>query len=136
MSAPGDPQPAAHEHTPGPAPSGPVHHVFDGIEEHDNHLPNWWLAILFGSIIFGFGYWFVYETTKALPGPLSAYRAEMAAILKKRADSGPLSDETLAILAKDGSAIADGQKTFTSMCSPCHGRQCASQAGTNLTVNF
>ncbi len=36
-----------------------VVHVYDDIEEEDNHLPHWWLGILFGAIVFGFGYWFI-----------------------------------------------------------------------------
>ena len=59
-----------------------VHHVYDGIVEEDNHLPNWWLAILFGTIVFGFGYWFVFETTQALPNPGAAYKLESAELAR------------------------------------------------------
>ncbi len=50
-------------------PKDKVVHVYDDIEEEDNHLPNWWLAILIGSIVFAFGYWFVYHTAKLRPTP-------------------------------------------------------------------
>ncbi|MDX2022571.1 MAG: c-type cytochrome [Deltaproteobacteria bacterium] len=114
----------------------PVHHVFDDIEEQDNHLPNWWLAILFASIVFAFGYWFVFETTASAPSPLTAYLREMAAIAKQRASVGPVTDESLAIMAKDGSTVNDGKHTFGQMCAPCHGPNGQGNAGPNLTDKF
>lgn len=111
----------------------PPLHVFDDIEEQDNHLPNWWLAILFGGIVFAFGYWFVYETTQAAPSPLAAYNAEMAALAKQRAQSGPITNETLSVLAKDEGSVGEGRKTFEQMCAPCHGATGGGNAGPNLT---
>jgi cytochrome c oxidase cbb3-type subunit 3 len=113
-----------------------VVHVYDDIEEEDNHLPNWWLGILFGSMVFAFGYWFVYEVTKAVPGPLAEYRAETAAAEKRRAESGPVSNETLVVLARDAATVADGRKVFVSTCAPCHGAQGQGIVGPNLTDRY
>jgi cytochrome c oxidase cbb3-type subunit III len=116
--------------------NGKIMHVYDDIEEEDNHLPNWWLAILFGSIVFGFGYWFVYEVTHAAPSPLDSYRAEAAEAAKRRAQSGPVTNEALAVLAKDPKVLAEGKRLFVSTCAPCHGAQGQGIVGPNLTDGF
>ena len=115
---------------------GMVVHVYDDIREEDNHLPNWWLGILFGAIVFGFGYWFVFEVAHAEQSPLELYRAETAAAEKRRAEAAPVSNETLAILAKDAAVIAEGKKTFVSTCAPCHGIEAQGIVGPNLTDGF
>jgi len=116
--------------------SGGVVHVFDDIREEDNRLPDWWLGILFGAIVFAFGYWFVFEVAHASPSPLETFRADMAAAEKKRAEAGPVSDEALAVLAKDTVTLADGKRTFISTCAPCHGLEGQGIVGPNLTDGF
>ena len=66
-------------------PNQKIVHVYDDIEEEDNQLPHWWLAILFGAIVFAFGYWFVYEVTATLPSPLARFVAASAASARKLA---------------------------------------------------
>jgi len=120
-----------------PALSDPkIVHVYDDIEEEDNHLPHWWLAILFGAIVFGFGYWFVYEVTAALPSPLTSFRAETAEAAKKRAEAGPVTNESLVVLARDARTLAEGKQIFTSTCAPCHGPLAQGLVGPNLTDKF
>jgi cytochrome c oxidase cbb3-type subunit 3 len=131
MSAPAG-LPSGH---PSGLPKGVVH-IYDDIHEEDNHLPNWWLAILFGAIVFAFGYWFIFEVTKAEPSPLESYRSEAAAAEKKRAESSPVSNEVLTVLAKDANTVADGKKIFVSNCAPCHGAQGQGIVGPNLTDKF
>jgi cytochrome c oxidase cbb3-type subunit 3 len=116
-------------------PEGVVH-VYDDIHEEDNHLPNWWLGILFGAIVFAFGYWFIYEVTKAEPSPLESYRIEAAIAEKRRAEASPVSNEVLAVLAKDPTTVGEGKKVFVSNCAPCHGAQGQGIVGPNLTDKF
>ena len=47
-----------------------------------------------------------------------------------------VSNETLAVLAKDAAVIADGKKMFVSTCAPCHGIQGQGIVGPNLTDGF
>ena len=116
-----------------------VHHVYDGIEEEDNRLPNWWVAILLGTIVFSFGYWFVYETTKALPSPLEAYKQERDAVVAaqaKLAADTPLSNESLRAMLKNQETIAAGKKVFASICASCHANEGQGSIGPNLTDKY
>jgi cytochrome c oxidase cbb3-type subunit 3 len=122
-----------------PAASNPppkIVHVYDDIEEEDNHLPHWWLATLFGAIVFAFGYWFMYEVTGAAIGPLASFKIEVAEAAKKRAEAGPVTNESLAVRAKDAKTLADGKQIFVSTGAPCHGPQAQGLVGPNLTDKF
>jgi cytochrome c oxidase cbb3-type subunit 3 len=113
-----------------------VVHVYDDIEEEDNHLPNWWLATLFGAIVFAFGYWFVYEVTGAAPSPLVAFKRESLELARKMAETGPVTNDTLKVLATDGKTLAEGKQIFTGTCAPCHGPLGQGLVGPNLTDKF
>jgi len=114
-----------------------AHH--DGIEEHDNHLPNWWLSVLFGSIIFSFGYWYYYHTTST--GLLQ--RQELAAdeslvkskILQKKDAIKSAPDELLA-LARDEVRKNQGKEIFLANCVACHGQKGEGGIGPNLTDTY
>lgn len=116
-----------------------VLHVYDDIEEMDNHLPNWWLFILWTTIIFSFGYWFYYHASGTGPGSLEAYKAEKAEaaeIARKIAASKPLSDEVLLALVQDPVALEQGKAQFTQQCASCHGQKGEGLIGPNLTDAF
>jgi len=111
-------------------------HVYDDIVEEDNHLPNWWLFILYATILFSFAYWLVYHTTKTLPQPGEAYRAQIEALNKARASANPMSPEALVALSKDPAVLAEGQQVFATTCAACHGQQGEGLIGPNLTDGF
>jgi cytochrome c oxidase cbb3-type subunit 3 len=124
-----------------PEPKDPaadkVVHVYDDIQEEDNLLPNWWLFILFGSMVFAFGYWFVYQTTQLLPNPGAVYqggdrgddrRAHQAATRRRT--------EALMALAHDPSVVDAGHGVFNTMCSACHGKNAEGIIGPNLTDRY
>jgi cytochrome c oxidase cbb3-type subunit 3 len=121
-----------------PAPHDPeARHVYDGIVEHDNKLPNWWLATLVLAIIFGYGYWMYFHILKAGQLPQAEYQAELdeaAAAARLRAKAkGALTDTALVEMAASAATVAAGRATYTTSCVACHGVQAQGIIGPNLT---
>lgn len=122
--------------------SGPAHdddaHVYDGIVEHDNRLPRWWLMTLWGAIVFAFGYWFVYETFGLLDEP----RADFDKVMLARQEEAErqaaskvavIDDAYLTALAHDAAAVGRGKAVFQSTCLACHADKGQGLVGPNLT---
>jgi cytochrome c oxidase cbb3-type subunit III len=112
-----------------------VHHVYDGIEEHDNHLPNWWLGLLWTTIAFGFGYWFYFHVAEVGTLQLGEYQQEAAEAARRSAGNQPLSDETLLAMLKDEQQTSTGKQLFQQNCASCHGVEGQGIIGPNLTDN-
>lgn len=106
-------------------------HEYDGIRELDNRLPNWWLGILWVTIVFSYGYWVYYHVLAAGPDPLLAYReperVEPAAVVVEN------TEENLLKLASDPDAVAQGKRFFAAHCLSCHGADGQGLVGPNLT---
>jgi cytochrome c oxidase cbb3-type subunit III len=113
-----------------------VKHVYDGIEEQDNVMPNWWLGILFGTIVFAFAYWAYFEVWKAGAQPDEEYALDLAELEKKRPKQGPLDDQALAALAGDETLFRGGKEVFNANCVACHGPEGGGVIGPNLTDKF
>jgi len=114
-------------------------HAHDGIEEYDNQLPNWWLWILYGSIVFSVGYWLVFETMDMVPNPEGRYALEMEeaarAELERMAEAGT-SNESLRLTATLGDRVAEGQQIFMKHCVACHAESAQGNIGPNLTDQY
>lgn len=113
-----------------------VVHVYDDIQEEDNHLPNWWLFILYATMVFAFGYWFVYHTTKMQPSPGEVYKADVAALIEARAKANPASPEAVIVMAKDPVALEEAKQTWMTVCAACHGQKGEGLIGPNLTDRY
>ena len=113
-------------------------HVFDGIEEYDNRLPNWWMWIMYGSIVFSLLYWIVFHTLEIRDLPRQDFAAEMQAAqeaqLARMAASG-LSDEMLVLMSETPAKVAEGREIFVKHCVTCHLDQGQGSVGPNLTDN-
>jgi len=109
---------------------GEIVHEYDGIEEADNELPKWWVAVFLGSIVFGGAYYLVYEKFHVQPSPTQ----ELAAVMAERSNSGgELSDAQLLAVAKEQTAVGAGKVAYTANCVACHGTKLEGNIGPNLT---
>ena len=113
-------------------------HFYDGIEEHDNHLPRWWLLTLWAAIFFGFAYWMFFHTFAIGELPRAAFDREMKAralIAVAAEETVVVDDAALLALTKDAGVVESGRGVFMSSCLPCHGDKGQGIVGPNLTDN-
>lgn len=114
---------------------GEQHH--DGIEEHDNHMPNWWLLTLFGSIAFSLVYWTYYHTLAAGAPQAQELAQDEAALAALRNKSAPaVSDQVLTDASRDKEAVARGEGIYQTNCVACHGVRAEGSVGPNLTDDY
>lgn len=107
--------------TPTPPPEDPIRpHVFDGIQEYDKRLPNWWLNTLYITIVFWVGYWAYYEWFHiGLTGP-QVVDAAMARIEVDRLSSAKLDDASLWKMSQTPAFVEAGKATYAANCAACH----------------
>ena len=122
--------------TPPSTENPKIVHVYDDIEEEDNRLPNWWLFILYATMVFAFGYWFVFHTAKLAPNPREVYQADVKALIEARAKANPTSPEAVIALASDPAKLEAAKGAFMATCAACHGQQGEGIIGPNLTDPF
>jgi len=114
-------------------------HVYDGIEEYDQKLPNWWLFTLYISIVWFVIAWVVYyQLPIDYPDDFEKLEAQVAVIEQKKAEEmerlmAELDDEAFYGLAKDPSYTDPGKAIFDAKCAACHGAELdAKMAGIQL----
>jgi len=97
-------------------------HTFDGIQEYDKRLPNWWLATFYGAIVFWIGYWFYVEQAQIALSPEAAIELELSRIeaAKLASNSANLDDATLWQMSRNTVFVNAGRETFNSVCASCH----------------
>ena len=97
-------------------------HAYDGIQEYDQRLPNWWLYTLYGAIVFWLVYWF-FQVTSGIAATDNAQvdeaMARIAAV--KMASSIDVSDDgKFWEMSRNPVFVSAGKETFTSLCAACH----------------
>jgi cytochrome c oxidase cbb3-type subunit 3 len=109
-------------------------HTYDGIQEYDKRLPNWWLFTLYGAIIFSVGYWAYYHWTDHLEQGWVRVTSQIEAIrLAALAQGEPPDGLQLWNFSRDLNIVAAGERTYMSTCAACHGPELEGGIGQNLT---
>ncbi len=108
-------------------------HNYDGIQEYDNPLPNWWVMIFAGTVIFSFIY-FIHYTV----GGGATQNQELAtdlSLLPKSVDKEWNESELMGKIDQPES-VKTGMSVFQSKCNACHGLEGQGVIGPNLTDRF
>lgn len=114
---------------PHPQQRPPVHdednlrpHTYDGIQEYDKRLPNWWLYTLYGTIAFWIVYWFAHEIARIVPSDGDQVDAAMSRIAAaKMASSIDITnDDIFWEMSQNAVFTNSGKQTFDSLCMQCH----------------
>jgi cytochrome c oxidase cbb3-type subunit 3 len=119
-----------------------VLHGVDGIEEYDNPMPGWLMAIFWGSLVFAILYLGYYALAFGERSYESEYRGEMVTDLSSIQayyDTHPVvppTAEELLAGALNPEVLAKGKARFTKTCSPCHGAAAQGLIGPNLTDTY
>lgn len=115
-------------------------HNYDGIRELDNHLPPWWTALFYFTIVFGIVYMFVYHVFDMAPLPGELYeisvaeaQAADAARLEEEAASGEVIDESTVTFSDDPAVLDSGKEIYDLQCASCHRNDGGGSIGPNLT---
>ena len=111
-------------------------HEYDGIQEFDNRLPNWWLWTLYGAIVFSLFYWIVFHTLEIGELPRDRFASEMQAAQEEqlaRAAAAGLSNETFVLMTEMDAKVQEGREVFLKYCVQCHLEDGRGLVGPNLT---
>lgn len=97
-------------------------HTYDGIQEYDKRLPNWWLYTLYGAIAFWVFYWFAHQIAHIVPSDGAQVDTAMAKInAVKMANSIDVNNDDLFWqMSQNPEFVNAGKQTFDSLCVQCH----------------
>jgi cytochrome c oxidase cbb3-type subunit 3 len=118
-------------------------HNYDGIRELDNHLPPWWTAFFYFSIVFGVIYMFVYHVFNIAPLPGELYdisiaeaKTASAAKLAEDSEGGEGIDESTVVFSDAAAVLGNGKKIYDMQCASCHRNDGGGGIGPNLTDSY
>ena len=113
-------------------------HGFDGIQELDNSLPQWWLAMFYMGTAYMIIYVIAYFTTD-FAHPIDEYNFETA-LMEKRAEEWIKKNDITIEKAENGfedeGTLQRGEAIFKNICATCHTPNGGGAAGPNLTDDY
>jgi cytochrome c oxidase cbb3-type subunit 3 len=108
-------------------------HVYDGIQEYDNRLPNWWLWTFYAAVIFSVLYWFSWYNADMMRSDAEHIEAQMSAVEEARlAAMGEISNDTLWQMSRNTGFVSAGAAIYKDKCVACHGADLKGGIGLNL----
>ena len=114
-------------------------HEFDGIQEFDNRLPNWWLWLMWGSMVFALLYWVFFHTLGVGKLPRERFDMEMQVAQEAqiaRALEAGIDNEFFVMMSQTEDKVAEGREIFVKHCVACHLDQGQGSVGPNLTDGY
>lgn len=111
------------DHTKQSPPEDPLRpHAYDGIQEYDKRLPNWWLVTLYATIAFSLFYWLYYHLSGVSADEYQVLARELAAIeaAKQASPAGNVDGDAFLAMSNDPKVVAAGEATFALYCVACH----------------
>jgi cytochrome c oxidase cbb3-type subunit 3 len=118
-------------------------HEYDGIQEFDQKLPNWWLFTFYGAIVWFVVYWALYYHTGVYQTDQEKIIARVGELQRKKeaelaATLATLDDATLiSQWATDPAVVAAGEAIYSINCVACHAADLSSTmdvAGTKVPL--
>lgn len=106
-----------------PKNQGPTlrEHVYDGIQEYDQKLPNWWLFTWYITMVWFVIAWVAYYQFGAGLSDEKNIETAMAKIAEyQKKELEQINDDKLWEMAKDEKIVAAGQATYSTTCVACH----------------
>ncbi|MCB0331208.1 MAG: c-type cytochrome [Bdellovibrionales bacterium] len=116
-------------------------HDYDGIQEYDNDLPHWWVALFWGGIVFGFIYVGLYHfggwqfASQKLSAEMKKIE-DMKASTVAEAPPAATGEEVLLQLASRKESLEAGKEIFIAKCAACHLAEGQGLVGPNLTDDY
>ncbi len=97
-------------------------HSFDGIQEYDQKLPNWWLSTLYGAIAYFIIYWLAFYQFGAMSTDEQLMQAASMKIeAAQLQELNAVDDTKLWAMSRDSKVVDAGKATFGASCIACHG---------------